>query len=109
MIDLLNRIGFRQIAFGGEGGGGGGAGRNMVTAPKTRLVQKQPHLLAYITPAEAALLRRTAARVRWSTASLLFALLKGRPQVENRPQELGFLVAAAAVAAAVAVAQTQVI
>jgi hypothetical protein len=34
MIDLLNRIGFRQIAFGGEGGGGGGAGRNMVTAPK---------------------------------------------------------------------------
>jgi hypothetical protein len=26
MIDLLNRIGFRQIAFGGEGGGGGGAG-----------------------------------------------------------------------------------
>jgi hypothetical protein len=36
MIDLLNRIGFRQIAFGGEGGGGGGAGRNMVTAPKTR-------------------------------------------------------------------------
>jgi hypothetical protein len=44
--------------------------------------------------------------VRWSTASLLFALLKGRPQVENRPQALGFLVAAAAVAAAVAVAQT---
>jgi hypothetical protein len=38
----------------------------------------------------------TAARVRWSTASLLFALLKGRPQVENRPQELGYLVAAAA-------------
>jgi hypothetical protein len=26
MIDLLNRIGFRQIAFGGEGGGGGGGG-----------------------------------------------------------------------------------
>jgi hypothetical protein len=24
MIDLLNRIGFRQIAFGGESGGGGG-------------------------------------------------------------------------------------
>jgi hypothetical protein len=22
MIDLLNRIGFKQIAFGGEGGGG---------------------------------------------------------------------------------------
>jgi hypothetical protein len=30
----------------------------MVTAPKTRLVQKQPHLLAYITPAEAALLKK---------------------------------------------------
>jgi hypothetical protein len=28
MIDLLNRIGFRQIAFGGEGGGGGGGGGN---------------------------------------------------------------------------------
>jgi hypothetical protein len=26
MIDLLNRIGFRQIAFGGEGGGGSGGG-----------------------------------------------------------------------------------
>jgi hypothetical protein len=27
MIDLLNRIGFKQIAFGGEGGGGGGGAR----------------------------------------------------------------------------------
>ena len=34
-----------------------GSSRDMVTAPKTRLVQKQPHLLAYITPAEAALLK----------------------------------------------------
>jgi hypothetical protein len=32
--------------------------RNMVTAPKKRLVGKQPHLLAYITPAEAALLKK---------------------------------------------------
>jgi hypothetical protein len=35
-----------------------GSSRDMVTAPKTRLVQKQPHLLAYITPAEAALLKK---------------------------------------------------
>jgi hypothetical protein len=109
MIDLLNRIGFRQIAFGGEGGGGGGAGRNMVTAPKTRLVQKQPHLLAYITPAEASLLKENGGTGEMVNGIPAFALLKGRPQVENRPQELGFLVAAAAVAAAVAVAQTQVI
>jgi hypothetical protein len=34
MIDLLNRIGFRQIAFGGESSGGGGAGRNMVKHQK---------------------------------------------------------------------------
>jgi hypothetical protein len=26
MIDLLNRIGFKQIAFGGGGSGGGGGG-----------------------------------------------------------------------------------
>jgi hypothetical protein len=32
MIDLLNRIGFRQIAFGGEGGGGGGGARGMPAA-----------------------------------------------------------------------------
>jgi hypothetical protein len=35
-----------------------GSSRDMVTAPKTRLVQKQQHLLAYITPAEAALLKK---------------------------------------------------
>jgi hypothetical protein len=35
-----------------------GSSRDMVTAPKTRLVRKQPHLLAYITPAEAALLKK---------------------------------------------------
>jgi hypothetical protein len=40
MIDLLNRIGFRQIAFGGEGGGGGGAVlgeclRHQITSLKT--------------------------------------------------------------------------
>jgi hypothetical protein len=33
MIDLLNRIGFRQIAFGGEGGGGGGGAGECGKAP----------------------------------------------------------------------------
>jgi hypothetical protein len=37
MIDLLNRIGFRQIAFGGEGGGGGGgAGRQYGNSTKNK-------------------------------------------------------------------------
>jgi hypothetical protein len=78
MIDLLNRIGFRQIAFGGEGGGGGGAGRNMVTAPKTRLVQKQPHLLAYITPAEAALLKKNGGTGEMVNGIPAFRPVKGK-------------------------------
>jgi hypothetical protein len=80
MIDLLNRIGFRQIAFGGEGGGGGGAGRNMVTAPKTRLVQKQPHLLAYITPAEAALLKENGGTGEMVNGIPAFRPVKGKTQ-----------------------------
>jgi hypothetical protein len=80
MIDLLNRIGFRQIAFGGEGGGGGGAGRNMVTAPKTRLVQKQPHLLAYITPAEAALLKENGGTGEMVNGIPAFRPVRGRTQ-----------------------------
>jgi hypothetical protein len=80
MIDLLNRIGFRQIAFGGEGGGGGGAGRNMVTAPKTRLVQKQPHLLAYITPAEAALLKKNGGTGEMVNGIPAFRPVKGKTQ-----------------------------
>jgi hypothetical protein len=80
MIDLLNRIGFRQIAFGGEGGGGGGAGRNMVTAPKTRLVQKQPHLLAYITPAEAALLKKNGGTGEMVNGIPAFRPVRGRTQ-----------------------------
>ena len=78
MIDLLNRIGFRQIAFGGEGGGGGGAGRNMVTAPKTRLVQKQPHLLAYITPAEASLLKENGGTGEMVDGIPAFRPVKGK-------------------------------
>jgi hypothetical protein len=80
MIDLLNRIGFRQIAFGGEGGGGGGAGRNMVTAPKTRLVQKQPHLLAYITPAEAALLKENGGTGEMVNGIPAFRPVRGKTQ-----------------------------
>jgi hypothetical protein len=64
MIDLLNRIGFRQIAFGGEGGGGGGAkGRpaasnNVVSgAPRQAELMDQPHMLAYINPQEEQMLR----------------------------------------------------
>jgi hypothetical protein len=59
MIDLLNRIGFRQIAFGGEGGGGGGGARGMlrhqITSLRSRTpknIMNQPHKLAYITPQE---------------------------------------------------------
>jgi hypothetical protein len=107
MIDLLNRIGFRQIAFGGEGGGGGGAAASG-NSTKTRW-QKQPHLLAYITPAEAALLNKNGGTGEMVNGIPAFRPVKGRTQVENRPQALVFLVAAAAVAAAVAVAQTQVI
>jgi hypothetical protein len=64
MIDLLNRIGFRQIAFGGEGGGGGGGGKggaasnNVVSgAPRQAELMDQPHMLAYINPQEEQMLR----------------------------------------------------
>jgi hypothetical protein len=49
MIDLLNRIGFKQVAFGGGDGGGGGGG-------------------AYITPSEEGLLRSLGGTIilhRW--------------------------------------------
>jgi hypothetical protein len=66
MIDLLNRIGFRQIAFGGEGGGGGGGGARGMPAASNNVVKNaalrknimnQPHKLAYITPQEEQMLR----------------------------------------------------
>jgi hypothetical protein len=90
MIDLLNRIGFRQIAFGGEGGGGGGAGRNMVTAPKTRLVQKQPHLLAYITPAEAALLKENGGTGEMVNGIPAFRPVKGKTSSGKSSAGTGF-------------------
>jgi hypothetical protein len=90
MIDLLNRIGFRQIAFGGEGGGGGGAGRNMVTAPKTRLVQKQPHLLAYITPAEAALLKKNGGTGEMVNGIPAFRPVKGKDSSGKPSAGTGF-------------------
>jgi hypothetical protein len=90
MIDLLNRIGFRQIAFGGEGGGGGGAGRNMVTAPKTRLVQKQPHLLAYITPAEASLLKENGGTGEMVDGIPAFRPVKGKTSRGKSSAGTGF-------------------
>jgi hypothetical protein len=91
MIDLLNRIGFRQIAFGGEGGGGGGGGgRNMVTAPKTRLVQKQPHLLAYITPAEAALLKKNGGTGEMVNGIPAFRPVKGKTSSGKSSAGTGF-------------------
>jgi hypothetical protein len=90
MIDLLNRIGFRQIAFGGEGGGGGGAGRNMVTAPKTRLVQKQPHLLAYITPAEASLLKKNGGTGEMVNGIPAFRPVKGKTSSGKSSAGTGF-------------------
>jgi hypothetical protein len=90
MIDLLNRIGFRQIAFGGEGGGGGGAGRNMVTAPKTRLVQKQPHLLAYITPAEASLLKENGGTGEMVNGIPAFRPVKGKTSSGKPSAGTGF-------------------
>jgi hypothetical protein len=90
MIDLLNRIGFRQIAFGGEGGGGGGAGRNMVTAPKKRLVGKQPHLLAYITPAEASLLKENGGTGEMVNGIPAFRPVKGKTSSGKSSAGTGF-------------------
>jgi hypothetical protein len=90
MIDLLNRIGFRQIAFGGESGGGGGGGRNMVTAPKTRLVQKQPHLLAYITPAEASLLKENGGTGEMVNGIPAFRPVKGKTSSGKSSAGTGF-------------------
>jgi hypothetical protein len=91
MIDLLNRIGFRQIAFGGEGGGGGGgSSRDMVTAPKTRLVQKQPHLLAYITPAEAALLKKNGGTGEMVNGIPAFRPVKGKDSSGKPSAGTGF-------------------
>jgi predicted nuclease with TOPRIM domain len=51
MIGPWNKIGFRQIAFGGGGGGGG------TNTPLETTISNQPHALAYITPSEEGLLR----------------------------------------------------
>jgi hypothetical protein len=52
----------------------------MVTAPKTRLVQKQPHLLAYITPAEAALLKMNGGTGEMVNGIPAFRPVKGKTQ-----------------------------
>jgi predicted nuclease with TOPRIM domain len=51
MIGPWNKIGFRQIAFGGGGSGGG------TNTPLETTISNQPHALAYITPSEEGLLR----------------------------------------------------
>jgi hypothetical protein len=53
--------------------------RNMVTAPKKRLVGKQPHLLAYITPAEAALLKKNGGTGEMVDGIPAFRKSQGRP------------------------------
>jgi hypothetical protein len=55
-----------------------GSSRDMVTAPKTRLVQKQPHLLAYITPAEAALLKKNGGTGEMVNGIPAFRPVKGK-------------------------------
>jgi hypothetical protein len=54
--------------------------RNMVTAPKKRLVGKQPHLLAYITPAEAALLKKNGGTGEMVDGIPAFRPVSGRTQ-----------------------------
>jgi hypothetical protein len=67
-----------------------GAGRNMVTAPKTRLVQKQPHLLAYITPAEAALLKENGGTGEMVNGIPAFRPVKGKTSSGKSSAGTGF-------------------
>jgi hypothetical protein len=104
MIDLLNRIGFRQIAFGGEGGGGGGGARGMPAASNNvvknaalrKNIMNMPHKLAYITPQEEQMLRDAGGTGQFVNGIPAFPPVRGGPK-EDQIQGLGFLVAAAAV------------
>jgi hypothetical protein len=88
MIDLLNRIGFRQIAFGGEGGGGGGgakgrpaASNNVVSgAPRQAELMDQPHMLAYINPQEEQMLRDAGGTGQFVNGIPAFPPVSGRTQ-----------------------------
>jgi hypothetical protein len=86
MIDLLNRIGFRQIAFGGEGGGGGGGARGMPAASNNvvknaalrKNIMNQPHKLAYITPQEEQMLRDAGGTGQFVNGIPAFPPVKGK-------------------------------
>jgi hypothetical protein len=88
MIDLLNRIGFRQIAFGGEGGGGGGGARGMPAASNNvvknaalrKNIMNMPHKLAYITPQEEQMLRDEGGTGQLVNGIPAFPPVRGRTQ-----------------------------
>jgi hypothetical protein len=67
-----------------------GSSRDMVTAPKTRLVQKQPHLLAYITPAEAALLKKNGGTGEMVNGIPAFRPVKGKTSSGKSSAGSGF-------------------
>jgi hypothetical protein len=64
--------------------------RNMVTAPKKRLVGKQPHLLAYITPAEAALLKKNGGTGEMVDGIPAFRPVKGKTSRGKSSAGTGF-------------------
>jgi hypothetical protein len=64
--------------------------RNMVTAPKKRLVGKQPHLLAYITPAEAALLKKNGGTGEMVDGIPAFRPVKGKTSSGKSSAGTGF-------------------
>jgi hypothetical protein len=64
--------------------------RNMVTAPKKRLVGKQPHLLAYITPAEAALLKKNGGTGEMVDGIPAFRKVTGRGSFGTSTAGTGF-------------------
>jgi hypothetical protein len=88
MIDLLNRIGFKQIAFGGEGGGGGGGARGMPAASNNvvknaalrKNIMNMPHKLAYITPQEEQMLRDEGGTGQLVNGIPAFPPVRGRTQ-----------------------------
>jgi hypothetical protein len=70
--------------------------RNMVTAPKKRLVGKQPHLLAYITPAEAALLKKNGGTGEMVDGIPAFRKVTGKGSFGTSTAGLVLMVAVAA-------------
>jgi hypothetical protein len=98
MIDLLNRIGFRQIAFGGEGGGGGGGARGMPAASNNvvknaalrKNIMNQPHKLAYITPQEEQMLKENGGTGEMVNGIPAFRPVKGKTSSGKSSAGTGF-------------------